>query len=223
MNLRNEAITPLFPSTQTQTKQRLAIIGCARSGIEYTSSILQNAGIHVGFESLQQDGIASWFAAADDQEIEHLYDDGNYRPVPLEHFSFVVHQTRHPLDVIDSLMCTPLSGEQQEFVQKHFPHIRGDSGSIMWGMYYWFAWCCLCDSKTKMQFRVENMYQMLPSLFLYTKKSTVGYQQAYENVYSRKAAFGSSFPKIKRKDLENTDPSFASHITILATQYGYEI
>ena len=196
---------------------KLAIIGCARSDIKHTVELLQFANIRVGFEKLLDDGIGSWFASADDVEIEHRSENGDFKPMALEHFSYVVHQTRHPLAVISSLQRTPMQREQQKFVQKHVRTL-GSPDSLLWAMTYWLNWTDLCASKTDLQFRVEVVQWTLPALYLYTKRSTKGCLQAVQHVVQK-----TTETIIMWKDLDNENRAIADKIRRRAQFYGYDL
>lgn len=97
----------------TKERRRLLVTGCPRSGTHYITEVFKQAGLLVEHESIGPDGCVSCvFGAPDDNRFRHTRHSGlrsEYR------FDFLLHQVRHPLDVIPS-MADNLSWEVKEWM-----------------------------------------------------------------------------------------------------------
>jgi len=213
---------------------KLLILGCGRGGTHYVSEVMRAMGANFGHETVCPDGMASWFMAADDPTIDHLWKDGSMRPVRVADFDTVVHQTRHPLAVIRSWQPMPATHLQLMFIEKH-TSCRIAMSPLEFGMRYWLDWSRLCDEKITpfgSQYRVEGIeaypvtLAMLsgvdntcspdPPFLLMSRGSKVISETPHSNKTTEE------LPAITWGDLYKVDFKLASEIQELAEGFGYE-
>lgn len=150
------------------TKRKLLVTGCCRSGTLYTSEVLQALHLDVRHERpvapngvMGNDGIASWFLAADDPRppfgpCAHGYE-----------FEMVIHIVREPLAVIASSAQLVFDRESSvtAFVERNAPEVALGSGyldmhteerAILRAARYWYHWNRMAQSKADESFRVES-------------------------------------------------------------------
>jgi len=77
----------------------IVIIGCARSGTKYISSLFNKVGYDVGHEKLGKDGIASWGLVPDSGKVPYGPSFSELRGRDMT----VIHQVREPLAAIASI------------------------------------------------------------------------------------------------------------------------
>lgn len=131
-------------------RKRILVIGCPRSGTRYTAEVLRQMGVKVEHERMGRDGtVSSWFTV-DDYYYPRAHGG---RRADFE-FDCVVHQVRHPLDVIGSLE-TAMNPAWWHWQQAH-TGISKESDYP--GARFWLAWNEMCEQQpTDLAYRVEAM------------------------------------------------------------------
>lgn len=124
------------------------VTGCGRSGTRYTTFVLRRLGLDVGHERLGKDGIASWSLAVD---ADHVPWGPSLRALS---FDVILHQTRHPLRVVNSVMS--FKDESWRFICEHIPCSLEDSLPLR-AAAYWYHWNAEAERRADLTFRVENM------------------------------------------------------------------
>jgi hypothetical protein len=94
-------------------EKRLLVTGCGRSGTKFIAALLQNLGMDVRHEQMGADGIATWCMAVESDDSPW---GGGRRGV---HFKTILHQVRHPLKVIPSLLT--FTSPSWEFIEQYVP------------------------------------------------------------------------------------------------------
>ena len=120
------------------TRKKILITGCARSGTTYITNLLNVIGLKVGHEILRENGLVSWYNV--DQPVyvyknnietispknskKYHYGVHNRQPNNKkvsdhintifdngwnEVYDFIIHQVRHPLKVISFIYCIKMA------------------------------------------------------------------------------------------------------------------
>jgi hypothetical protein len=137
-------------SSLNKTKKRLLVTGCGRSGTKYIARILQRAGLDIGHETMGEHGISSWYMTVN--AVSAPFGDGRAGYV----FENTLHQIRHPLAVIDSLVASPLKKESWDFICRYMP-ISMDEPLLTRCAKYWLHWNCAAEKIADVSYRVENL------------------------------------------------------------------
>jgi hypothetical protein len=124
------------------------VTGCGRSGTRYTTFVLRRLGLDVGHERLGRDGVASWSLAVDADHVP-------WGPSPRAlSFDVILHQTRHPLPVVNSAMS--FKDESWRFICEHIPCSLDDPLPLR-AAAYWYHWNAAAERRADLTFRVENV------------------------------------------------------------------
>ncbi len=207
-----------------QTDKKLFLItGHPRSGTTYTRTLLEAAGLKVGGEHWGRPGyaegrppvagIVSWFHAV-------LLPD---------EIGPVVHQVRHPLDVIPSaqtltngafrLMFQHTSAPKQWYpmlrLRRLFKGIT-TRNALHWAMHTWLHWNEMLDSDDRvvLRYRVEEIEHNWSAIM-----DAIGIEappfprDVPHNVNTRKSQYAD----------KRMDPELTNRIVAKAKEYGYEI
>lgn len=178
------------------------ITGCGRSGTLFMANLLILSGYQVGHEFEEKDGLVSWL---------HLDRVEKYSPV--------IHQVRHPLNVISSTMIVPQKSLFRTFNLIPEPE---DKDQFFLCMYTWYHWCKLADKKSSWRFRIENLDNVYPELF-----SRLGLEAPEElpdvprDVHTAKGH--RNYKQFTWEDLYRRDEELADKIFSLAKEYGYNV
>lgn len=140
--------------SQPDGSPNFAIVGTGRSGSRFISAALQAAGIDCGHES--------WWGPTANRRVPGLDGDSSWLAVPhLDEFDGpVLHQVRHPLDVIRSLVgitmfSNPEHREFRWFMYAHQPGLTGDD--VHDAMLWWTEWNRRCERHAVLRYRVEDV------------------------------------------------------------------
>lgn len=191
----------------------IKIIGCARSGTEYTAKVLQNIGVDVRHEELGADGIIDWRLTKPGPQT--LYPFPVYQDVD---FDLILHQTRNPLDVIRG--CFVLGHKSKLHLQQ--------TGFFQWGntlfnwMYYWYHWNLLAEKQAKITYKIGCLQN--DKCFDFWCMDIIGTQtnfKARDNVSRTQNHRPNGLPPVTWKTLTRVDKALALNIRELASKYGY--
>lgn len=200
-----------------RSHQKLAIIGCGRSATRFSSRLFQNLGIQIGHERLEKQGIASWTLVPDTSKMVWgpSYNLIRYLNMPM------VHQVRHPLDVISSVETVFSDKGTWDFIRNFIP-IDDDDSLILKSMKYWYYWNILAEEKAVYTYRIENITEEMRKLIKIGQfdiscdlASTLG--NISKTINTRK------HPLLSWDDLKKTDERLTNMIIVLAKKYGYSI
>jgi len=164
----------------------IVIIGCGRSGTKFIS---QHLGI--GHEKLAGNGLACWQSVVDNNGFYEIK-SGDY----------ILHQVRHPLDVISSCHTIQLDSSW-ELIHQHIQSINEGDSILSKCMNYWYHWNLMAERRALTTYRVEDVFSKV-SLKTNTRKD-------WEN-YSRK----------EWADLKRENRKLCKAIRKLAEKYGYD-
>lgn len=197
--------------------EKLVIIGCGRSGTKFTSSLFQELGIMVGHERLEKHGISSWCLVPDTYKMAWgpSYKLLDYLKMP------VIHQVRHPLDVISSVRTVFSGNKSWKFIQKFIP-LNGNESLTLKSMKYWYFWNLIAENKSIFTYRVENIENELKKI-LEIGKFNVDYNiNEISRIISKKVN-SRKHNDLSWNELKIVDEQLTSKIIDLAKRYGYEI
>ena len=128
------------------------IIGCPRSGTNYTSELFKTNNIQIGHEKIGIDGICSWtLIGLNDQspwgpsytEVINYYGEKN-----IEFF----HQIRNPLECISSM--TTLQNVSFNYIKNFIP-INDDDTILLKCMKFWYYWNLRAETITDKRYKIE--------------------------------------------------------------------
>ena len=195
----------------------LVVIGCGRSGTQYTANLFQRAKVRSRHEYYVLGGrqrvLSSWPLSGDGVDV----------PWPpsaetIAHRKLIyVHQIRHPLAVISSTQT--FEPQSWRYVVRHIG-VDGES-PLRRAMKYWLQWNLLSERKAAMTYRVEEMGQVLPTLV--AKGELNVSLDAVMNAYHATSQSTHKRPHTDYSwaDLEAEDAALTREIRKLAAKYGY--
>lgn len=126
----------------------ILITGCGRSGTKYTAALLQRLGMEVLHEKMGMDGIANWCMAVD--SCDSPWGGGRHNLK----FKTILHQVRHPLNVIPSL--TTFTDRSWRFIEQYIPCPQTDP-VILRAAKYWYYWNLEAERIASWRYRIEAM------------------------------------------------------------------
>lgn len=218
-------------------RKRLLITGCGRSGTLYTANLWQALGLDIRHERpippngvMGADGVASWFMAADDPQPPSGPSVLNYQ------FDVVIHQVRHPLQVIASMAQFILRHGKHApgYIERHIPETKLDPGErkyldvkrqlILKASRYWYHWNLLAEAKANRIVKIEDLDLELPNL---CDLVGVPYQpDVLEGISKEINARHYHVPDepwvVEWSDIKKLDPKIYENVKDLAIKYGYE-
>lgn len=131
-----------------------AIVGTGRSGTGFMSAALRAAGIDCGHEE--------WWGPTGTTRRAGMDGDCSWLAVPdlLGFGGPVLHQVRHPLDVIRSLVgirmfTDPAHRAFRWFMYAELPGLRGDD--VQDAMLWYVEWNARCERHADLRYRVEDV------------------------------------------------------------------
>lgn len=130
----------------------LAVVACPRSGTGYISKVLQSVGLDIGHEVVGRDGTSDWRLTVGE----------------LNSYDQVLHQIRHPLDVIPSLMT--IMPHSWQFMEKYMPHWKTGGPWFLHPARMWLGWNKRALAVSSFTYRVEDLETitdiLLPKILL---------------------------------------------------------
>lgn len=144
----------------------LVVMGCAKSGTLFTTTLLQKSGYDINHERYGRDGsvswpmVANWYYPEEEQEAQ-------------EAFSHAFHQVRHPLAVISSLVSgftdwsTPggipwFNTASWLFVRERVPEITETDSFVVFAAKYWYYWNLLAEKRSEWRYQIESFKEIVP-------------------------------------------------------------
>jgi hypothetical protein len=221
------------------------VTGCGRSGTRFTTFVLRRLGLDVGHERLGKDGIASWALAVEADVVP-------WGPsLATLTFDVVLHQTRHPLRVANSVVS--FREESWRFICDHVPCSLDDPLPLR-AAAYWYHWNIAAEVKADVTFRVEDIRSSIGAIAtklgveadasvldrvptdVNTRRNGRLFHLAEEalerlhvepmprlRAWLARPATGKPLPQIDWDDIRALDPSLCDRVQSLARRYGYVI
>lgn len=135
-------------SSTERRHKKLAITGCGRSGTRYITLLLRELGLELGHETLGRDGVVSWCLAVDAAYVP--WGVARHEVV----FEQVLHQVRHPLDVIPSV--STFSDRSWSFICRQVP-CDPEAPVLLRAAQYWHYWNLEVERIADWRYRVEDL------------------------------------------------------------------
>lgn len=243
------------PTRSRRLPRKLMVTGCARSGTLYVTKALRELGLRVGHEYVDDDGTVSHFFASGNIKyplIRSKEPKGRCAHVGqhprMYAFERVIHLTRHPLQVIDSLQWTAVANDI--LVAAGVPLVDYRN-TITRAVRYWYGWNKLCEKLTSERVSIESI-DANPSLLCawagvpvsdgwaprapkdthHARRWQTPFVQTTPDAATGKRALVSAtvWRKFVRSrspltwaDVLTADPEYAPRVRQLAEAYGYKI
>ena len=194
----------------TADRPSILVTGCGRSGTGYAAALLQAHGLDVGHEVLGRHGMSSWLAAGCD------------RRQPIAHFAFpsefaiVVHQVRHPLDVVRSWW--PIRNNVWSWARELVSPPPGLS-DLEERAYYWLRWNQLAERFASYTYRLEALDSEYPR---WAKELQLEPNPGLLTVVPRDVN-GRRAHKIPRVEWDDFRPELRTEVAAAAERYGYAL
>ncbi|MFW5847918.1 MAG: hypothetical protein ACOCVF_03280 [bacterium] len=202
---------------QFATKPRFVITGTGRCGTGYISKLLTEYGINCGHEAIFSyngvrnkfgyTGDASWLAA----------------PYLQKYNGIVIHQVRHPLRVINSLLGIKFfDNSAKNPYSKFAKHYCKTTNDVLKDtMKFYILWNRMCEENAIFRYQVEKIDKSFPQIIQTiipnhkydSKKAYNVLQNTSKKINTRNKE------KYKLKDLP--DGNLKSELVRLAADYGY--
>jgi hypothetical protein len=129
-------------------EKRVLITGCGRSGTKYVAALLRHLGLDVGHETMGKDGVANWCMAVDCEDSPW---GGGRRGIT---FKTTLHQIRHPLKVIPSLITA--DERSWRFIERYVPCYMHEP-ILLRATKYWYYWNLEAERTAEWHYRVEGL------------------------------------------------------------------
>lgn len=215
-----------------QTKKLIVFTGCGHSGTSYIGTLMQQAGLDIGLETVGQDGIVAWQVAGQEDFIprpsvpKHRYN--LYVKKILNEAAIVFHQTRDPIKVFASLVVSyRVKPSSWNYIAKRVPVIKlgeTDSEVLKMAVQYWYYWNLKAEQVGNYRYRVEDIDKEFGVLGEKMKRKLdfSALKSVPRNVNSTKKNMG-IHKNFTWKEVEQVlSSSFYSEVVELAQKYGYE-
>jgi hypothetical protein len=134
----------------------LVITGCQRSGTAYIAALITASGYWCSHERFFRE--LEWFGP------KPTTVEASWAALPHlgEIDAHVVHQIRHPLSVVASMLSrrtfAGAGRRSARWAAKHVPSTRVDTDTeVMWAMRYWLAWNLAVERHAHHMWRLEDL------------------------------------------------------------------
>lgn len=198
------------------------ITGCPRSGTNYITSVLQEIGVDARHETLgdwEGEVIVAWQIAADVQVKRCLQTPSPRSPnlfrAPID--DVILHQVRHPLNVIGS--CHTLHDSSWNFICSQIPCSMSDS-LMLRSMRLWFHWNLLAEARSVFRYQVEKVGFVLGQVCQHLSLPIRSFPTTEIPESAKKHR---DHPALRWGDLEDIDSELTSRIMDMACRYGYGV
>jgi len=199
----------------------ILITGCGSSGTTYIAQVLNNNGLHVTHDNLLgADGIVTNAVVHDEVWVySHGFEgikEYVQEKIPITEFNKIIHITRHPLDVISSVL------QKWTTWGKVWLHIEegllGNSStpSLYNAMKYWLMWNHMLEMYTTTRIKAEDIFQDNTTILNQFDLKLV------EPQLDEKIASSNTEVKFTWEDLEKHNKILTNQIKQLAIKYGYD-
>jgi hypothetical protein len=186
--------------------KKLVVVGCPRSGTGYISKVLQSVGLDVGHEVVGRDGTSDWRLTVG----------------ALNGYDPILHQVRHPLEVIPSLMT--IMPHSWQFMEKHTS--LGKRTGDPWFMHparIWLAWNKKASAVASFTYRVEDIEtitdRLLPKVLL--REPTSEERTRARNVPSNVNSRVHPQYRCHWQDIQMADKTLFDEMAELCAKVGY--
>jgi hypothetical protein len=143
----SDPATEVTAATKKPVQLPLLVTGCGRSGTKYIAFALRRMGLDVRHERLGRDGISSWTMAVRTERRPYG------PPSSASSFKQIFHQTREPLQVIQS--CLSFTESSWDFISENVPCPR-IAPLIIRAATYWLLWNEKAEEIATWRYRIED-------------------------------------------------------------------
>lgn len=219
--LRHPALAPVLqfkdlitPGRAERRHALVLITGHPRSGTHFTARMLRELGYNASIEGRWMSGhtrfVSSWKHARPGMFRNRFYQ----RPMRQD-FDVVLHQVRHPLDVIAS--SSTLTERTAEHIKKYVdipePTVGHDQ-PVTLCMRSWLGWNRLIETVASWRFQLEELAEVFPE---FCRHAGIPEQQLPGMGPRNTRQHG----KLSWDDLEAADTGLAAEVREMARRYGY--
>lgn len=208
------------------SKRKLLISGSGRSGTKFTAKLLKKLGQKVDHERVDDYGTVSWYFCIQDAEW-YPYHPWDPRRVHSgergQHYEFetILHQTRHPLKAIASMMKVHQVIDY-EWAYEHGLIRSMDDKPLVKAMSLWSSANFAIEERAHWQYRMEDL--VAGSVWDEWLDRCGLPQQPMPVMKPANRATGYRTPeKLTRQDLMDANPVTALAIIGQAARYGYQL
>jgi hypothetical protein len=202
-------------------QKQLLVLGLPRSGTQYLTLVLRNAGVKVGHEMFKWDGTVGMFFAVEDVFYpgQHWSTDDEQRQRRSDYqFEQVWHLTRDPRRVIPSIV-EAMNPQLWVWQERHTGISCGLFPKTLRAMLFWVAWNELIEKNEEIayRFRVEDIDAEWPTI-----RERLGIEADPEvPPVPRDYGHAKSIAPLSFEDMEAIDASTAFAVRVMSERYGY--
>lgn len=206
------------------------VTGTGRSGTGYASKVLQSAGIGCGHETVfgpqgleyaekvagRVDADSSWLAAP-------------FLDLPVLEGVQIIHLTRHPKHVIESLLRIHLLDDRVEvhkpyrdFAYRHLPGLRKIEDAVLKCVYFYVHWNLMIEDRARLGGRVLARRQAEgPAEKLV---EALGLPAQGLSLFDNRRYNARGGRRVDPVDITSlSDPDLGAALMVMCDRYGYEI
>lgn len=209
----------------------IVFTGCGRSGTTYIATLMTQAGIEIGHESIGKQGIAAWqIVGVPDESLpmglnirkrKLKGDKIEFLPIQeiLKQATVIFHQVRDPIKVIPSFYT--ITKPFWSRVVRHMP-IDLQASTLEKAITYWYYNNLKAEEISDYRYKIEDIDTELNQISLRIKQPI---DKRVLEVVSRKKNTRQSkdgYKDVTWKDVQQTIPQLYDDIVDLAVKYGYE-
>lgn len=205
----------------------ILIIGTPSGATHYIAEVLRRCGLDIGHERMRKDGVVDFsgtFWRGGWQPFRQ-YEEKTGIPFVPQKFDTVLHQVRHPLNVINSQRF----GTAWEEITKYF-ELANCSFDIqapimLRTMQLWYYFHIKGEKTAELTYRVEDIENVFPEICyrIGIKLNGDGLKKVSKNLYQTKSKGDPEYTGWTWTDLMKYYPRLCKSIIKLARKYGYEI
>jgi len=196
---------------------KIVIIGCGRSGTNYISEVFKSLNLVIGHEYFGKDGISSWRVVPD---TDIRFGGPSFHNLK-KYKKTVLHQVRHPLKTIGSLLTF---SEKSWLFTARFIRFEDSDSLLLKSMKCWYYWNLMAEKKAVFTYRVEAIESVAKDILRKTGYIYLFYKY---NVPAKVKSISKSVNQRNHKEitiemLKEENAELAFKIVELAEKYGYE-
>ncbi len=191
------------------------ITGHPRSGTHYTAKLLRQMGYRASIEgrwmSRQTCFVSSW-KHAQPGDFRNLFYSRSLR----QDFDRIIHQVRHPLEVIasSSTLVNRTVDHIRNYVEMPEPS-RNKNQPLTLCMRSWIGWNQLIEARADWRFQLEELPEVFPE---FCRQLGIP-EQPWPVIGSKNTR---RHTRLGWEDLERADAELAAEVRHLARRYGYD-
>jgi len=191
------------------------ITGHPRSGTHFTAKTLRRLGYAASIEGRWMCGYTGFVSSWKHAQPGRFRNRHRARRMRQD-FDRILHQVRHPLDVIAS--STTLTDRTIDHIKKYVdipePTVSHDQPLTLC-MRSWIGWNRLIERRADWRFRLEDLAEDFPA---FCRQAGIP-ERAWPELGARNCR---SHAALNWRDLERADAGLAAEVQAMARRYGYD-